>query len=86
MGFNLKYHREWAANLTIVMQLGLTMVGSIALCFLIGRSLDRWLNTKGVFIAIFTILGVIGGAVTCYRQIQEIVERDQKNRKPQDGE
>jgi ATP synthase protein I len=86
MGFNLKDHREWAANLTIVMQLGLTMVGSIAFCFFIGRSLDRWLNTRGIFIAIFTILGVIGGAVTCYRQIQELVERDQKNRNSHDGE
>lgn len=86
MGFNFKKNREWLADLTIVSQLGLTMVGCIAFCFLIGRSLDRWLNTKGLFIAVFTILGVIGGAVTCYRQIQEIVERDLKNRDSHDGE
>jgi F0F1-type ATP synthase assembly protein I len=32
------------------------------------------LGTKGVFITIFIILGVIGGGVVVYRQIMEITE------------
>ncbi len=71
MVFEYDKNRSWAENLTLVLQLGLTMAGCIAFCFLIGRLLDRWLGTRGVFIALFTVLGVIGGAVTAYRQIKE---------------
>jgi ATP synthase protein I len=74
MGFRLKNHRSWVVNLTLVLQLGLTMVGSILLCFIIGRTLDKWLNTRGIFLIIFTIAGVVGGAVTAYRQILETMD------------
>ncbi len=79
MFFNHKKNRSWAVQLTLVMQLGLTMVGSIAFCFFIGFYLDRWLHTKGVFIALFTILGVIGGAVTVFRQIQKTFDNQPKD-------
>jgi ATP synthase protein I len=72
--FDYKRNRVWVENLYIVTQLGLTMVGCIAFCFFIGLYLDRWLGTKGVFITIFIILGVIGGGVVVYRQIMEITE------------
>ena len=74
MGINYKKNRSWAENLTIVMQLGLTMVGCIAFCFFIGFKLDQWLGTRGIFIAVFTVLGVIGGANVAYRQIMEIFQ------------
>ena len=79
MFFNYKKNRVWAENLTIVMQLGLTMVGCIFLCFFIGRYLDRWLGTKGVFVVIFTILGIIGGGNTAYRQVLEITRHGEKS-------
>jgi ATP synthase protein I len=47
------------------------MAGSILFCFAIGYYLDRWLNTKGVFITIFILLGVAGGGYTAYRQIMK---------------
>jgi len=72
--FDYKRNQAWVENLYIVTQLGLTMVGCIAFCFFIGLYLDRWLGTKGVFITIFIILGVIGGGVVVYRQIMEITE------------
>lgn len=72
MRFDYKKNRVWAENLSIVMQLGLTMVGCIGLCFFIGRYLDQWMGTRGIFITIFTLLGVIGGANVAYRQIIEI--------------
>ena len=74
MVFNYKKNRVWAENLSIVMQIGLTMAGCIVFCFFIGLYLDKWIGTRGIFVTIFTILGVIGGAVTVYRQIMEIVE------------
>jgi len=72
--FDYKRNRPWVENLYIVTQLGLTMAGCIAFCFFIGLYLDRWLGTKGIFITIFIILGVIGGGVVVYRQIMEITE------------
>ena len=74
MVFNYKKNRAWAENLSIVMQIGLTMAGCIVFCFFVGLYIDRWMGTRGIFVTIFTILGVIGGAVTVYRQIMEVIE------------
>ena len=65
-------------NLTITMQLGLTMAGCIFFCFFIGRWIDKWLGTKGVFVTIFTIFGVVGGGVVSYRQIMETIQTDKE--------
>jgi F0F1-type ATP synthase assembly protein I len=74
MVFNYKKNRVWAEHLSIVMQIGLTMAGCIVFCFFVGLYVDKWIGTRGIFVTIFTILGVIGGAVTVYRQIIEVIE------------
>ena len=74
MVFNYKKNRAWAESLSIVMQIGLTMAGCIFFCFFIGLYLDKWLGTRGIFVTIFIILGIVGGAVTVYRQISEILK------------
>jgi len=61
-------------DIILVSQLGLTMAGSILFCFMVGYFLDKWLNTKGLFITIFIILGIIGGGVTVYRQIAQVID------------
>jgi len=63
-------------DLNLVMQLGLTMAGSILFCFAIGYYLDKWLETKGLFITIFILLGIVGGGYTAFRQIMEIAEEE----------
>jgi F0F1-type ATP synthase assembly protein I len=85
MVFNYKKNRAWAEGLHIVMQAGLTMAGCIIFCFLIGLYLDRWLDTKGIFIAIFTILGVIGGGVTVYRQIMDMTKNNKASGEEQEN-
>ena len=85
MLFNYKKNRPWAENLTIVMQIGLTMAGCIVFCFFVGLYLDRWLGTRGIFVTIFTFLGVIGGGVTVYRQIMEVIEDSSDERKKRDN-
>jgi F0F1-type ATP synthase assembly protein I len=80
MSLNYKKNRAWAENLTIVMQIGLTMAGCIVFCFFVGLYLDKWMGTRGIFVTIFTILGVIGGGVTVYRQILEVIEDKGSNR------
>lgn len=83
MFFDLKKNRAWADNLAIVTQIGLTMAGCIVFCFFIGLYLDKWIGTRGIFIAIFTVLGVIGGGVTVYRQIVKVFQ--QKEEDPESG-
>ena len=84
--FDYKRDRPWVENLYIVTQLGLTMAGCIAFCFFVGLYIDRWLGTKGVFITIFIILGVIGGANVVYRQILEIIEQKEDDKtNPENG-
>ena len=85
MVFNYKKNRAWAEGLHIVMQAGLTMAGCIIFCFLIGLYLDRWLETKGIFIAVFTILGVIGGGVTVYRQIMDVTKDNKASGEEQEN-
>ena len=85
MVFDFKKNRAWIENLSIVTQLGLTMAGCIFFCFFVGRYLDRLLGTKGVFVAIFTILGVIGGGVVVYRQILEVTEVKTEDNKDSDN-
>jgi F0F1-type ATP synthase assembly protein I len=80
MLFNYKKNRAWTENLTIVMQIGLTMAGCIVFCFFVGLYLDKWLGTRGIFVTIFTVLGVIGGGVTVYRQIMEVIEDKRDDR------
>jgi len=80
MVFDYKKNRAWAENLSIVMQIGLTMAGCILFCFFIGFYLDKWLGTRGVFIAIFIILGIVGGAVTVYRQIIQTLDNQSQNK------
>ena len=84
--FDYKRDRPWVENLYIVTQLGLTMAGCITFCFFVGLYLDRWLGTKGIFITIFIILGVIGGANVVYRQILEIIEQKEDDKtNPENG-
>ena len=79
MVFSYKKNRVWAENLSVVMQIGLTMAGCILFCFFIGFYLDKWLGTRGVFVTLFIILGIVGGAVTVYRQISETLKNPPEN-------
>ncbi len=72
--FDFKKHGHWYDEIAIVSQLGLTMAGSILLCLAVGYGLDKWLDTKPLFIIVFIILGIIGGGVTVYRQIMKVLD------------
>jgi ATP synthase protein I len=76
--FNFKEHAKWVDSTALVMQVGLTMAGSILFCLAIGYYLDKWLGTRPLFIIIFILLGIVGGGVTVYRQIMQATEQDGK--------
>ena len=85
MVFNYKKNRAWAEGLHIVLQIGLTMAGCILFCFFIGLYLDKWLGTKGLFIVIFIVLGIIGGGITVYRQILAVTKDAEEDQKKSDN-
>lgn len=76
--FKYGNNRIWAESAHIIIQIGLTMAGCIIFCFFVGKLIDSWLGTKGIFITIFTLLGIAGGANVIYRQIIKITEPDVK--------
>lgn len=66
---------SWIRELSLVSQLGITMVVSIACFFAAGFFLDRWLNTKPVFTLIFMLMGIAAGGYLIYKQIMEIIAK-----------
>jgi len=72
MSDDFKKRRDFVEYLALVSQVGLTMAGSIVFCFMIGYFLDKWLNTRGILLVIFILLGIMGGAITVYRQITHL--------------
>lgn len=62
-------------ELSLVSQLGITMVMSIACFFVAGFFLDKWLNTKPVFSLIFILMGIAGGGYLIYKQIMEVIAK-----------
>jgi len=76
--FDYKKNRAWTENLSIVLQIGLTMVGCVAFCFFLGLKLDRWLGLKGIGVTVMTLLGVVGGGNVVYRQITDLLGDDSR--------
>jgi ATP synthase protein I len=74
MLFDYKKNRAWTENLSVVMQIGLTMAGCICFCFFVGLYLDRWLGTRGILTIVFILLGIVGGGNVVYRQIIDIMK------------
>ena len=87
MLFDYKKNQDWAENLSIVMQIGLTMAGCIVFCLFIGQYIDKFLGTKGIFVTIFILLGIMGGANVVYRQILDVtqVKNTENKDKPDNG-
>jgi F0F1-type ATP synthase assembly protein I len=83
--FSYGKNRAWAENAALVMQIGLTMAGSIMFCFFVGLYLDRWIGTRGVFLILFIMFGIVGGAVTVYRQIGDMLV-DKRDKRQRDGD
>ena len=78
MIFKYKNNKVWAENLQIIMQVGLTMAGSIGFSLFIGLQLDKWLGTRGIFVTIFILYGIFGGGYVVYRRILSTLEPDRK--------
>lgn len=54
-------------NLTLVSQIGISMFVPILISIFIGKFLDEKLGTGAIFLAIFTILGIISAFMSLYK-------------------
>lgn len=77
--FDYNKNRDWTENFALMMQIGLTMAGSIVFCFFVGLYLDRWLGTGGFFLIMGIFLGIAGGGYTVYRQIMDMLRDKRKD-------
>ncbi|MDO5388350.1 MAG: AtpZ/AtpI family protein, partial [Clostridia bacterium] len=59
-------NREISKALALFTQISVSMVVPIFICFFIGRTLDRLLNINGIFLIIFTVMGIMAGFRSVY--------------------
>ncbi|MDD4527315.1 MAG: AtpZ/AtpI family protein [Candidatus Margulisbacteria bacterium] len=59
-------------SLTLVYQIGFTIILSLLFFLFVGKKLDEWLGTPGIFMIIGIIFGVVGGGYVVYKEIERI--------------
>lgn len=71
--------------LALVGQIGIDIVSSIVISYLVGHGLDKLFKTDGTFSIIFIVIGVLAGFYNFYRSIKYYVKQkdntDQKEDK-----
>lgn len=75
-----KHNRDVVKALSMVSQLGITMLVPIVLCFFLGRWLDNMLGT-GCLMIIFTILGILAAYRNLFAITKPLLkgEREREN-------
>lgn len=76
-----KERRNVMRTLTLITQLGISMLVPIFLCFFTGYYLDKWLGTNYIIIIAFFI-----GAISGFRNVYVLVMRTMKNNDRKDDE
>ncbi|MBC8590087.1 AtpZ/AtpI family protein [Wansuia hejianensis] len=56
-----KGYRDALKNITLITQIGFSIITPILIGVYIGKTIDDWIGTKGVFMIIFILLGTGGG-------------------------
>jgi predicted F0F1-ATPase subunit len=68
----VKNNKNFLDYISLITELGLSVVISILIGLFAGLWLDRKLGLKGVFTVILLIFGVIGGFIAAYKLIKEL--------------
>ena len=71
---------EVAKGLSMVLQIGISMMVPIALCLFIGYKLDKWLDTSYLII-IFLFLGIAAGIRSVYAITKNFYAKDLEREK-----
>lgn len=62
--------------MSLLSQIGITMVANIFVGLFIGKYLDQWLHTSPLFLLLFVFIGVFSGIKSVYLLIIKIDKRD----------
>lgn len=65
-------------TISLVREIGLTMIFNVLIGFFTGMYLDRWLNTSFLFIFVGTMLGMVSGFRMVYLLIMKMERRGDK--------
>ncbi|MFH1428815.1 MAG: AtpZ/AtpI family protein [Candidatus Margulisiibacteriota bacterium] len=70
---NKKEITDISKYLSLLTQVGVTMVLNIVIFLFIGLFLDKWLNTNGIILIIFLLTGIGSGFYCVYKVINEVM-------------
>ena len=59
-----------ASAMGLGMRVGVELVAALVGALLIGWALDRWLNTRPVFLVVFALLGGVAGMMNVWRVVK----------------
>jgi len=77
---NWKNNLEVMKHLSLISQLGLTVVSSLLICFFLGYFLQTKLPGGIIWVAAGTILGVLTGGLAAFRLLKKtILEEDNED-------
>ena len=72
---------SWARYISLISQLGFTMITPILICTLVGALLDDKFHKTPLFTIIFVLLGVGGAFRNLFLYIGKEIKRDKKDDK-----
>jgi F0F1-type ATP synthase assembly protein I len=71
---------RWVRSVGVVSTLGITLVVSTLVGFVIGYYLDRWLSTSPWLTIVFLLLGIVSGFVQIFRSLPRLDNMDRDDR------
>jgi len=70
---------RWVRSVGVVSTLGITLVVSTLVGFVIGHYLDRWLGTSPWLTIVFLLFGIASGFVQIFRSLPRLDSMDRNN-------
>ena len=72
---------RWVRSMGVVSTLGITLVVSTLIGFVVGHYLDRWLSTSPWLTIVFLLFGIVAGFVQIFRSLPRLDGMDRNDRR-----
>jgi len=79
-GENKGERAQWVRAVGVVSTLGITLVVSTLVGFVIGYYLDRWLGTSPWLTIVFLLFGIVSGFLQIFRSLPRLDTMDRNDR------
>ncbi len=63
-------NKDVSKALALFTQVAISMLVPIFICFFIGRAIDSFLGINGIFLIIFTVMGILAGFRSVYMLVK----------------